>query len=108
VLTAGGAYALNVIDSPPAALIKAELATVMSVFHQVALVAPVQAINGQTGANFVILASDASLPLDALRPRIAALTGPVTVLSGAELRDFVGDANILTDDYAPVDQLLVR
>lgn len=27
-------------------------------------------------------------------------------LSGAALRSWVGDATVLTDDYAPVDQLL--
>jgi hypothetical protein len=30
----------------------------------------------------------------------------VSVLSGAELTDYVGDARVLTDDFAPVDQLL--
>jgi hypothetical protein len=34
--------------------------------------------------------------------------GPVTVITGAALESFVGDARVLTDDYAPVDQLLVR
>ncbi len=108
VLRPGGGYALNVIDNPPSSLIRAELATVTSVFDQVAVVAPVQAIKGYSGANFVILASDAPLPLDVLRPRIAALAGQVTVLTGAELREFIGDAGILTDDFAPVDQLLTR
>jgi hypothetical protein len=30
----------------------------------------------------------------------------VTLLSGVELTAFVGGARVLTDDYAPVDQLL--
>jgi spermidine synthase len=108
VLTPDGAYALNVIDNPPAALVRAEIATVMAVFEHVALVAPAQAIARQSGANFVILASNAPLPLDALRPRIASLIGGVSVLDGAELASFVDHAGILTDDYAPVDQLLSR
>jgi spermidine synthase len=108
VLTPTGAYALNVIDNPPASLVRAEIATVMAVFDHVALVAPVQAIDGKVGANFVILASDAPLPLARLRSRIASLVGRVAVLDGNELNAFVNHAGILTDDYAPVDQLLTR
>ena len=29
-----------------------------------------------------------------------------TVLSGAALEEWVGEASVLTDDFAPVDQLL--
>ena len=28
-----------------------------------------------------------------------------TILDGAAVSDFVGDAQVLTDDFAPVDQL---
>src|SRR5262249_27087484 len=56
VLTPTGAYALNVIDTPPDLLIRDELATVVAVFRNVALVAPVAAVAGHAGANFVILA----------------------------------------------------
>jgi spermidine synthase len=107
VLTPDGAYALNVIDYPPVSLVRAEIATVMTVLHHVALVAPPYAIAGQAGANFVIIASNSPLALGALRPRIAALSG-ATVLDGEGLAQFVNHARILTDDYAPVDQLLTR
>lgn len=108
VLRPGGAYAVNVIDYPPADLVRAELATIIAVFHHVALVAPQRALAGESGSNFVILASDSPLPVDPLRPRVGALGQPVLVLSGAQLTEFAGDAGILTDDYAPVDQLLSR
>jgi len=108
VLRAGGAYALNVIDYPPARFARAEVATVGAVFSHVALVAPPAALAGDEGANFVILASDAPLPLDALRLRLGALPEPVTLLAGADLAGFVGAGRVLTDDYAPVDQLLSR
>jgi len=81
---------------------------VMAVFPHVALVAPPRALAGQSGANFVILASDAPLALDVLRSRLGSLAEPVTVLAGAELASFVGDARLLTDDFAPVDQLLTH
>jgi hypothetical protein len=82
------------------------VATVRAVFAHVALLAPPAALAGEQGSNFVIIASDAPLPLVALRERLAALPEPVTVLDGSELADFVGGAPVLTDDYAPVDQLL--
>jgi len=109
VLRPHGVYALNVIDYPPARFIRAELATVMAVSPHVALVAPPAAIAGERGANFVILASASPLPLTALTERLAVQAKePVSVLDGAELAEFVGGAQVLTDDHAPVDQLLVR
>jgi len=108
VLRPAGAYALNVIDYPPARFVRAELATIMAVFPHVALMAPPAAIAGLLGANFVILASDAPLALEALRPRLTGLAERVSLLTGAELTAFVGGARVLTDDYAPVDQLLTN
>jgi hypothetical protein len=61
-----------------------------------------------------VLASEQPLPLDTLRRQLAALdllnqwVDPTTVLDGATLSSYVGDAPLLTDDYAPVDQLLTR
>lgn len=106
VLRPGGVYALNVIDYPPSRLIRSEVATVMRSFQHVALVAPHRALAGASGANFVVLASDSALPLEELGLRLGALAEPAAMLTGAELAAFVGEAGILTDDYAPVDQLL--
>lgn len=107
VIRPGGVYAQNVIDHPPLRFIRAEVATVAAEFPHVALIAPPAALAGEQGANFVIVASDAALPLEALRDRlVTSADGPVTVLSGAALDEFVDDAMVLTDEYAPVDQLL--
>jgi spermidine synthase len=106
VVRPGGLYVQNVIDHPPLRFIRSELATVAAEFTHVALVAPPTAITGARGANFLIVASDTPLPLDALRARLAATEEPVTVLSGAALAEFVDDALVLTDEFAPVDQLL--
>ncbi|WP_232534374.1 fused MFS/spermidine synthase [Plantactinospora sp. KBS50] len=109
VLRPDGLYVQNVIDYPPARFIRAELATVAAEFPQVALAAPPDAVNGQQAANFVIIASPAPLPLAELEQRLAATsTEPVGLYAGADLADFVGGATVLTDDYAPVDQLLAR
>ena len=58
VLRPGGVYALNLIDRPPLKLLRAEAATLLAVFGDVALVAP----GGASSGNFVLLASETSLP----------------------------------------------
>jgi spermidine synthase len=106
VVRADGIYAQNIIDYPPNRFIRAELATVADVFPHVALVAPPAALAGETGSNFVIVASKSPLRLDQIRERLDLVDEPVTLLSGADLTRFIDDARVLTDDYAPVDQLL--
>ncbi|TDC61420.1 spermidine synthase [Micromonospora sp. KC207] len=106
VLRPGGIYVQNVIDYPPGRFVRSEVATVAAAFRHVALVAPPDAVAGRAGANFLIVASDAPLPLAPLAQRTTALPEVAIVLSGEVLASFVGDALVLTDDYAPVDQLL--
>jgi spermidine synthase len=108
VLRPDGVYTQNVIDYPPARFIRAEVATVAAVFNHLALVAPRDALAGRAGANFVIVASMSPLPLNSIRARLdqTATGEPAAMISGAELDEFVGGARVLTDDYAPVDQLL--
>jgi spermidine synthase len=103
-LRPGGIYAQNVIDHPPDRFVKAELATVASVLPHVALIAPPDALSGSTGSNFVIVASKNPLPLSAIRAGLDRhAKDPVTLLPDGT---FAGHARVLTDDYAPVDQLL--
>ncbi|MFD6678494.1 MULTISPECIES: fused MFS/spermidine synthase [Micromonospora] len=102
----GGVYVQNVIDYPPLRFIRAELATVAAEFRHVALIAPPEALAEEQGANFLIVGSDAPLPLEGVRARLDEVDQKVSLLSGAALTDFVGSAMVLTDDYAPVDQLL--
>jgi spermidine synthase len=107
VLRTDGVYAQNVIDQPPARFIRAELATVAAEFEHVAVIAPAAALAKRAGSNFVIVASDRPLSLVRLRHRLDTFADqPVSVLAGAELDAFIDDAVVLTDGYAPVDQLL--
>ena len=106
VLRPDGIYVQNVIDYPPDRFIRAELATVAAEFRNVALIAPPGAIDGQAGANFLIVASDAPLPLAGIPAQLRLLPEPARLLHGDKLAAFVGDALVLTDDFAPVDQLL--
>jgi MFS family permease len=90
VLRPDGLYALNVIDYPPLGLVRAEAATLLETFDEVALV-----MHPEPGGNFVFLASDGELP----EPSGAAL-------DRAEVERFAADADPLRDDDAPADQLL--
>lgn len=106
VLTPDGLYAVNIIDYPPLDFLRAELATIAAEFSTVTMIAPQSSLDGKTGGNFVVLATNSSLPLDAIAARLAERDGDLRVLDPARLPSVVGDARILTDDYAPVDQLL--
>ena len=101
-----GVYAINLIDHPPLAFVRAELATLRVVFPHVALLASPATLSGDTGGNVVAVASRAPIPADALAARLADLDLDWEVAGEAELDRFVGDAAVLTDDFAPVDQLL--
>ena len=106
ILKPDGVYALNLIDHPPNRFAYAEVATVASVFPQVAVVAAESAIEGRSGGNFVIVASARPLPVAPLRQRLLDRGSDLTVASDGDAGRFAGRAPVLTDDYAPVDQLL--
>lgn len=100
VLRPGGAYVLNVIDHPPLAFARAEAATLLAAFAHVAVYATAEAVSGTEGGNLVLVASDAPLP--AALAQAARERGEVL----REATGFAADAQLLTDDDAPVDQLL--
>jgi spermidine synthase len=102
-----GVYTINLIDRPPLGFARAEVATLRAVFAHVAVIAPPTRIDKQEGGNFVLVASAASLPLQAIADRNASRGDDDRVVGDAAGLDrFVGDADVLTDDHAPVDQLL--
>ena len=104
VLRPDGLVVLNVIDYSPLNFARAELATVASVFEHVALLT---AGGGLAGGNLVILASHAPIDRDAVAAELRAKGGGMALLSESATRSFLGaDPLVLTDDHAPVDQLL--
>ncbi|MFP4149851.1 MAG: fused MFS/spermidine synthase [Nitriliruptoraceae bacterium] len=108
-LRPGGVYTLNVIDYGPRSFLRAEVATVASVFEHVAVLGRPGSFDERgrsRGGNYVLVASDAPLPIAAIEAANARRGRTDEVLHGAALRSFVADARILTDDHAPVDQLL--
>ena len=106
VLRPGGVYALNVIDHPPLSFARAETATLLAAFAHVAVLAPPPVLAGDTGGNLVLVAGDEPVPAARLAELAVVRGEPGSVHTGAAVRAFAGDAPVLTDDEAPVDQLL--
>lgn len=106
-LRPSGVYAINLIDNPPLGFAQAELATLRAAFDHVALIAPPARVRGAEGGNFVLVGSDAPLDVEAIQRRNTTRgDDDLVVWRDADLDAFSQDAPILTDDYAPVDQLL--
>ncbi len=104
VLRPEGLVVLNVIDYPPLRFARAELATVASVFEHVALLA---GGGGLTGGNLVILASHAPIDRTATAEALRAQGSRLQLVPEPAVQAFLGaDPLVLTDDHAPVDQLL--
>jgi len=97
-----GVYLLNIIDHGPRDFLRAEVATIADVFTHVGVI---QRGDGR-GGNHVVIASDAPLPLDAVLAANRARGRDDVLLSGDLLAALVDGARVLTDDRAPVDQLL--
>jgi MFS family permease len=103
VLRPGGVYVANLIDAPGQRFLRAEAATLAGVFEHVVVILGPDAAGGRRG-NSVIIASDSPIDTASLdeRRRADGDDGEVVV----DLAAFIDDAPTLTDDYAPVDQLI--
>ena len=100
VLDDDGLYLANLIDYGPLAFARAQLATLRDAYPHVAL-----AWQG-SGGNLVAAAARSPIDVAAWEAGMRSRGLTWTVLSGEALDAWVGDAAVLTDDYAPVDQLL--
>lgn len=103
VLRPGGIYVINVIDAAERRFLRAETATIGDVFPHVAVVLGPSVAQGGSG-NSVIVGSDRPIDVDALerRRRLAGDDGRYV----DDVGSFVDGAAVLTDDFAPVDQLI--
>lgn len=99
VLRPRGTYLMNLIDSR-LRFVRAEAATLKLVFRYVAL------LRSQTASNHVLVASNSPFDAAAIAARVAKRHVDVAAVSGASLDRLIGDAHVLEDDFAPVDQLL--
>lgn len=106
ILRPDGIYLVNVIDFAPLLFARAEAATIAEVFPHVALITRPDVIGGSGGDNLVMVGSESPLPVDAIRAELAVRAPEFTLIEGDEYKTFMGKSRVLTDDYAPVDQLV--
>jgi len=106
VLRPGGVYLLNVIDYDPLDFLAAETATAAAVFDEVGLLVPPGHLGDGEGGNAVLVATDAELDWRGPDRRAAAAGEDVLVLDPIAAAGFAAAAPVLTDSYAPVDQLM--
>ncbi|MEE1730324.1 fused MFS/spermidine synthase [Streptomyces sp. BE282] len=106
-----GLYAANLIDHGRLAFARAEVATLAGVFEHVAVVgAPVDIgldpAATPVGGNLVVLASDRPFDAPAIQKALDTRETGWRIATGDTVTAWTGDAPVLTDDHAPVDQLL--
>jgi len=88
VLAPGGVYLANLADAPPLHLARAEAATALAEFREVALVAEPGQLNGRRYGNVVLAATDGALPLPGWVRRLSSGAVRARLLDTAEVRAF--------------------
>ncbi|MGW3418899.1 fused MFS/spermidine synthase [Streptomyces phaeochromogenes] len=111
VLDEDGLYVANLIDHGGMDFARAEVATLSETFEHVAVVGEPADIGlapavTPEGGNLVVLASDRPVDLRAAQEALNSRRTGWQTSTGDDLASWIGDAQALTDDYAPVDQLL--
>jgi spermidine synthase len=106
ILRPDGLYLVNVIDYAPLKFARSEAATIATAFPHVALISRPDVLAGRSGDNLVMIGSERPLAIEAIRDELARRAPEFTLIEGEEYEEFTGDARVLTDDFAPVDQLV--
>lgn len=104
-LTPAGVYAVNLIDHPPARFARAQAATLTAVFDDVVVLAPDRWWAQEAGGN-VVLVAGADIDRAGVEAALRARGLDWRLRDGDELAAFLAEGVVLTDDYAPVEQLL--
>lgn len=104
VLTDDGFYVANIIDGGDKGFLRAQIVTLQAVFAHVAVIQPPDGSTVEAAANHVLVASQS--PLRVASGDIDPADG--VLVTGDDVDAFVGDARVLRDDFAPVDQLLAN
>ncbi len=102
-----GVYVANLIDYSPDRFVRAEIATLRTLFRHVVVASGAGVLAGVegTGGNHVVVASQLPVPVDAYAEKLRTAVPGWQVLDEEATAAFAGDAPVLTDDFAPVDQL---
>ncbi len=91
-----GLYVMNVIDGGDSGFARASLRTLQEHFDHVGVIIPPDGVPDRP-VNQILLASDSPIPDLTIDPEDGVLVDDV--------QSYIGDAEVLTDDFAPVEQL---
>jgi spermidine synthase len=105
VLRPEGVHIINLIDIPPNGYATAVVATLRAKYADVIVMADAAVIGGDSAGNFVIAASDRSIPAEIVARHSVRDDDPWQVLSGRPLVRWVGDAAPLDDSVEPDHEL---
>ncbi len=94
------------IDHGALEFARAAARTMREQWPHVAALAATGALEDGSGGNIVLVASHAPLDLEQQRRELSTRGLAWEVTAGTALDRFVRDAPVLSDDFAPVDQLL--
>ncbi|NUS76089.1 MAG: fused MFS/spermidine synthase [Streptomyces sp.] len=100
VLRDGGVYLANLADAAPFAFLRSQLATLGTVFPELALIAEPGVLRGRRFGNAVVVAARRPLDTAALARLMAADAFPARVEHGDALRAFTGGARPVRDEDA--------
>ena len=100
LLKPNGIVLVNVADGPGLAFARGQAATLVEAVGTVAALAETQILKGRRFGNIVLVGSPGPLPLDWMPRLLAGGPHPSKVVAGAELREFIGGASVVTDSTA--------
>ncbi|MFI9275954.1 spermidine synthase [Kitasatospora sp. NPDC052896] len=99
-LAPGGLYTANITDGSTLAFARAQVATLLAVFPEVALIADPAVLRGKRFGNLILVAGHTALPIAELTRRTASDAALGRVEHGRDLAAFTGGAAIATDTAA--------
>ncbi|TAL40979.1 MAG: spermine synthase, partial [Salinibacterium sp.] len=100
LLAPAGVILVNVADGPGLAFARGQAATLLATVGNVAALAETQILKGRRFGNVVLVGSPSPLPFEWMPRLLASGPHPSKVVAGAELREFVGSAPVVTDATA--------
>lgn len=100
VLAPDGLVVVNVADGRGQAFTRGQAATLAERFRTVAAIAEPQVLKGRRFGNVVLVATNGDADLDWLPRFLADGPHPARLLTGDDLRDFIGGAAPVTDESA--------
>lgn len=100
LLAPDGVIVVNVADGPGLAFARNQVATLNAAVSSVAVLAETQILKGRRFGNLVLVGSNADLPMDFIPRLLAGGPHPAKAIYGAELKQFIAGAPVMTDATA--------